>query len=107
MANESTQARWNGQIIASSDTCLQVEGNAYFPPESVDMRFLKPSAHESMCPWKGTAGYYDVVVDGQTNVNAAWVYAAPKQAAAPIANYIAFWKGVEVKGVDLAKPMAR
>jgi uncharacterized protein (DUF427 family) len=103
----TTEAFWKGQKIAATDEAISVEGNAYFPPESVDMRFLQPSAHTSVCPWKGTAGYYDVIVDGESNQNAAWVYAAPKQAAAPIANYIAFWKGVEVKGGDQAKPMAR
>jgi uncharacterized protein (DUF427 family) len=103
----TTEAFWKGQKIASTDSAIAVEGNAYFPPEAVDMRFLKPSARTSVCPWKGTAGYYDVVVNGETNADAAWVYAAPKQAAAPIANYIAFWKGVEVKGDGEAKPMAR
>jgi uncharacterized protein (DUF427 family) len=107
MSIQKTEAFWKGQKIAESGDCIAVEGNAYFPPEAVDMRFLKPSALTSICPWKGTAGYYDIVVDGDTNANAAWVYAQPKPAAAPIANYIAFWKGVEVKGVDLAKPMAR
>jgi uncharacterized protein (DUF427 family) len=102
-----TQATWNGQVIAASDDCIAVEGNAYFPPESVDMRFLKPSSHTSVCGWKGTAGYYDVAVGGDTNTNAAWVYSAPKDAAAPIAGYIAFWKGVTVDGASLAKPMAR
>jgi uncharacterized protein (DUF427 family) len=104
---QQTEAFWKGEKIAASDQCIAVEGNAYFPPQAVDMRFLKPSALTSVCPWKGTAGYYDVIVDGQTNANAAWVYAEPKPGAAPIANYIAFWKGVEVKGADLAKPMAR
>jgi uncharacterized protein (DUF427 family) len=102
-----TQATFKGHVIAASDDCIAVEGNAYFPPESVDMRFLKPSAHTSVCPWKGTAGYYDVIVDGDTNNNAAWVYSAPKDAAAPIAGYIAFWKGVTVDSASLAKPMAR
>jgi uncharacterized protein (DUF427 family) len=107
MQHSSTQAFWNGQLIASSAKCVQVDGNAYFPPEDVDMRYLTPSAHTSVCGWKGTAGYYDIAVNGEKNANAAWVYASPKQAALPIAHYIAFWKGVEVKGADLAKPMAR
>ncbi len=102
-----TQATWNGHVIASSDACIAVEGNAYFPPESVDMRLLKPSSHTSVCGWKGTAGYFDIKVDGDTNSNAAWVYSTPKDQAAPIAGYLAFWKGVTVEGASLAKPMAR
>ncbi len=99
------QAFWNGQVIASSDACVLVEGNTYFPADSVDMRFFKPSVHTTVCAWKGTANYMDIVVEGQVNANAAWVYRDPKAAASPIANYVAFWKGVEVKGADLAKPM--
>jgi uncharacterized protein (DUF427 family) len=94
----TTQAFWNGQLIAASDACVSVEGNAYFPPESLEMRYFKASDHTSMCPWKGTANYFDVVVGGKTNANAAWIYKAPKEAAANIAGRVAFWKGVEVKG---------
>jgi uncharacterized protein (DUF427 family) len=100
-----TEAFWNGTRIASSNACITVEGTAYFPPDALDMAHFKPSNHTSVCSWKGTANYYDVVVNGQSNANAAWVYRAPKAAAQPIANYVAFWKGVEVKGADLAKPM--
>jgi uncharacterized protein (DUF427 family) len=100
-----TQASWNGEVIAASDACIIVEGNAYFPPDSVDMRFLKPSAHTTVCGWKGTAGYFDIVVRGDSNTNAAWVYAAPKAAAAPVAGYLAFWKGVDVTGMQFAKAM--
>ena len=98
-----TTATWNGQIIAASDDCLSVEGNAYFPPESLSKEFFKSNDHRSVCPWKGDATYFDVVVDGKTNANAAWVYNAPKAAAAPIKGYIAFWKGVDVKGAEFAK----
>jgi uncharacterized protein (DUF427 family) len=100
-----TQASWNGEVIAASDMCILVEGNTYFPPDSVDMRFFKPSAHTSVCGWKGTAGYFDVVVHGDTNSNAAWVYDAPKAAAAPLARDLAFWKGVDVTGLQFAKAM--
>lgn len=107
MLMTQTQASWNGHVIAVSDKCLSVEGNAYFPPDALDMTFLKPSKHTSVCSWKGTASYYDVVVDDQTNANAAWVYNDPKTAAAPIAGYVAFWKGVDIAGSEMAKPMAR
>ena len=98
-----TIATWNGQIIAASDNCLSVEGNAYFPPSSLKHEFFKGSAHTSVCPWKGSASYFDVVVDGKTNASAAWVYNEPKSAAAAITGYVAFWKGVEVKGAEFAK----
>ena len=101
-----TEARWNGKVIAASDNCIAVEGNAYFPPQDITQEFFKSSAHTSMCPWKGDCNYFDVVVDGKTNANAAWVYNAPKAAAAPIKGYLAFWKGVEVKGGEHAKAMA-
>ena len=102
-----TIASWNGQIIAASDNCVAVEGNAYFPPEALDMEFFKQNENSSMCPWKGTANYMDVVIDGKTNASAAWIYRDPKSAAAPIKGYVAFWKGVEVKGAEAAIPMAR
>jgi uncharacterized protein (DUF427 family) len=103
----TTEAYWNKQRIAASADCILVEGNAYFPPDSVDMAFLLASALTSVCGWKGTAGYFDVVVDGVANANAAWVYDAPLAAAERIAGYIAFWKGVEVRGANEAKPMPR
>jgi uncharacterized protein (DUF427 family) len=102
-----TKAVWNGKTLAESDDCVAVEGNAYFPPSALNVALLKPSSHTSICPWKGTAHYFDVVVDGKTNANAAWVYNQPKDAAAPIAGYVAFWKGVEVTGADQAVPMKR
>jgi uncharacterized protein (DUF427 family) len=102
-----TQAYWNGQLIAESDACIAVEGTAYFPPDALKREFFKDATHTSVCSWKGTAHYFDVVVNGQTNANAAWIYRDPKDAAKPIAGYVAFWKGVEVKGADAAKPMGK
>lgn len=91
------QAVWNGEIIADSEDTTVVEGNHYFPPDSVDGRYLRDSDHTSVCPWKGTARYRDVVVDGQVNDNAAWCYPEPSEAAAQIEGRIAFWHGVEVR----------
>jgi uncharacterized protein (DUF427 family) len=92
-----TTATWNGQIIAASDACIAFDNNTYFPPGAVKKEFFQTSPHTSICPWKGTANYMDVVVDGKTNANAMWVYHDPKSAAADIKGYVAFWKGVEVK----------
>ena len=91
------KAIWNGQIIAESDKTKNVEGNAYFPPDSVHKEFLKSSDTQTVCHWKGTASYYDVAVDGQVNKDAAWYYPDPSDKAAPIKNYIAFWRGVKVE----------
>jgi uncharacterized protein (DUF427 family) len=90
------QARWNGAVIASSDDIVTVEGNAYFPPDALEADCFRPSGHRSVCGWKGEAHYYDVVVDGQVNANAAWYYPDPKPAAAEIKGRVAFWKGVQV-----------
>ncbi len=92
-----TRAIWNGVILAQSDDTVVVEGNHYFPPESIDRQFFKPSDHTSVCPWKGEAGYYHVEADGVTNADAAWYYGDPKPAAAEIKGRIAFWKGVKVE----------
>jgi uncharacterized protein (DUF427 family) len=89
-------ASWNGTVIAQSDDTVVVEGNHYFPREAVRDEVLVDSSHTSVCPWKGTASYYSLVVDGQTNENAAWYYRQPKDAAAEIRDRVAFWKGVEV-----------
>lgn len=89
-------ATWNGTVIAQSDDTVVVEGNHYFPIEAVTPGVLLDSAHTSVCPWKGTASYYSVDVDGRRNENAAWYYPAPKDAAAQIAGRVAFWKGVTV-----------
>jgi uncharacterized protein (DUF427 family) len=89
-------ARWNGTVIAESDKTVVLEGNHYFPPGSVRTQYLKSSDTTSRCPWKGVANYYSLLVDGETNEDAAWVYAAPSDAADAIKGHIAFWKGVEV-----------
>ena len=89
-------AVWNGITIAQSDNTVVVEGNHYFPRESVNAEFLTDSAATSTCPWKGTAHYHNVVVDGTENVGAAWYYPDPKAAAAQIRDRVAFWKGVKV-----------
>ena len=90
------KAKWNDQILAESDATVVVEGNHYFPSESLNRHFLEPSDHTSNCPWKGIASYYHVVVDGQRNEDAAWCYPEPKEEASNIRDSVAFWKGVEV-----------
>ena len=91
-----TKAVWNGVTIAESDDTLVVEGNHYFPRDSVHAGVLKDSATTTNCPWKGTAHYHSLSVDGAENPNAAWYYPDPKPKAAEIRDRIAFWKGVEV-----------
>jgi uncharacterized protein (DUF427 family) len=91
-----TTASWNGVTIAESDDIVTVEGNAYFPLESVHEELLRPSETHSFCPWKGTASYYDLEVDGATNRDAVWFYPEPKDAAKEITGRVAFWKGVSV-----------
>lgn len=90
------KAVWKGATLAESDDTQTVEGNHYFPPESLHREHLRDSETHSVCGWKGTASYYDVVVDGQSNNDAAWFYPDPKPEAARIKNHVAFWKGVEV-----------
>lgn len=90
------KAIWHGAVIAESGRTQVVDGYTYFPRESVDAARLEPSRHTSVCGWKGTANYFDVVVDGERNAQAAWVYSAPKDAARHIAGWIGFWRGVEV-----------
>jgi uncharacterized protein (DUF427 family) len=90
-------ASWNGAVIAASDACETVEGNQYFPPDAVNAAYLRPSDTRTVCPWKGTAHYYDVVVDGAVNRDAAWYYPETTPAAARIRGYIAFWRGVRVE----------
>jgi uncharacterized protein (DUF427 family) len=90
------KAVWKGKVIAESDKCEEVEGNYYFPPDSVKKEFLKESDAKSTCPWKGEASYYDIEVDGEVNEGAAWYYPEPKDAAKNIKGYVAFWNGVEV-----------
>ncbi len=91
------KAVWHGTVIAESDKTEVVEGNQYFPPSSMKTEYFKPSATTSVCPWKGTAAYYTLEVDGQKNPDAAWYYPQPKEKAKNIEGYVAFWKGVEVK----------
>ncbi|NND59185.1 MAG: DUF427 domain-containing protein [Gammaproteobacteria bacterium] len=90
------KATWNGAVLAHSDDTIVVEGNHYFPAESLNREHFKDSAYHTTCPWKGTASYYDVVVDGNTNPAAAWYYPNPKDAAKNICCRVAFWRGVEV-----------
>lgn len=91
-----TTARWNGAVIAQSDDTVVVEGNHYFPADSVDATLFEDSDTHTHCPWKGDASYKTIVVDGERNPNAAWYYSEPKSAAAEIKGRFAFWKGVEV-----------
>lgn len=90
------KAIWNGQVIADSDQTVLLEGNHYFPAESVRQEFLLPSDTHTTCPWKGIASYYHIKVGDQINRDAAWYYPEPKEAAKQIKGYIAFWKGVQV-----------
>ncbi len=91
------RAIWNGVVIAESEATVVVEGNHYFPLQAVKGEYLRESDHHTVCGWKGTASYYDVVVDGATNKDAAWYYPQPKDAAQQIAGYVAFWRGVRVE----------
>lgn len=90
------KAIWNETVIAESGDTIVVEGNHYFPPESIKKGFFEESGTHTRCPWKGVAGYHDVVVNGDAKKDAAWYYPEPKEAAGPIKNYVAFWKGVKV-----------
>jgi len=90
------KAIWQGTVIAESDDCVVVEGNQYFPAASVRREHLKASDTHTVCSWKGTASYYDVVVGDAVNRDAAWTYPDPKPDAAQIRDHIAFWRGVEV-----------
>ncbi len=90
------KALWNNTILAESDDTAVVEGNHYFPPESVKTDYLQASETHTTCPWKGQADYYNIVVNGEINPDAAWFYPAPKTAAENIRGRIAFWRGVQV-----------
>ncbi|MHB1518160.1 MAG: DUF427 domain-containing protein [Acidimicrobiales bacterium] len=94
------RATWNGTVLAESDDTVVVEGNHYFPPADVHQQYFEESGTTSVCPWKGTASYRSVVVDGSRNDDAAWYYPHPKDAAAEITDRVAFWKGVTVEAVD-------
>lgn len=96
MANTVHQAKWNGEVVAESDQCVKVEGNYYFPPDSIKKDYFRPTSTTSHCGWKGEASYYTLVVNGQENKDAAWFYGEPKDAAREIKDYVAFWRGVKV-----------
>jgi uncharacterized protein (DUF427 family) len=91
------KALWNDTVIAESTVFETVENNIYFPPDAIRKENFHPSETHTVCGWKGTASYYDVVVDGQVNKDAAWYYPDPKPAAKNIKGHIAFWKGVKVE----------
>ena len=91
------KAKWHGKVLAESPVFEIVEGNVYFPPDTIDKQFFKNSATTSQCHWKGTAHYFTVAVDGAENKDAAWYYPEPLPAASQIQNFVAFWKGVEVE----------
>ncbi|NEQ33971.1 MAG: DUF427 domain-containing protein [Leptolyngbya sp. SIO4C5] len=91
------KATWNGAVLAESDNCEVVEGNQYFPPDSINQEYFKPSDKHTTCPWKGQASYYTIEVDGETNQDAAWYYPTAKDAAKNIEGYVAFWRGVKVE----------
>jgi uncharacterized protein (DUF427 family) len=91
------KAIWNGTVLAESDRCRLVENNYYFPPEAIRREYFEESDTRTVCPWKGTASYYDLVVDGRRNKDAAWYYPEPKTAAENIRDHVAFWRGVEVQ----------
>ncbi len=90
------KAIWNDTVIAESDDTVVVEGNHYFPPGAVNKALLKDSSKTTACPWKGTANYFTLSIDGTENTDAAWYYAEPKDAAKQIAGRVAFWRGVQV-----------
>ena len=90
------KAMWKGEILADSNNTVVVEGNHYFPKDSVNCSFFRESSKTSVCPWKGTASYYSVTVDGEENTDAAWAYPTPKDKAVEIKDHLAFWKGVTV-----------
>jgi len=92
------RATWNGVVVAESPKTVVVEGNHYFPPDAIRKEYFQPSATHTECGWKGTASYYSLSVNGQTNPDAAWYYPTPKDAAKEIAGHIAFWKGVKIEG---------
>jgi uncharacterized protein (DUF427 family) len=94
--DEHVRATWKGEVIADSDKTILVEGNYYFPPDSVKRDLLSDSSQHSHCPWKGDASYYDVTVSGESNARSAWYYPEPYEAAVDIKDYVAFWNGVEV-----------
>jgi len=93
---ETMKAVWNDKILAESDKTIIVEGNQYFPPESIKVKFFKKTNTKTTCSWKGIASYYSIVVNDKTNEDSAWYYPEPTESAKKIKNYIAFWKGVKI-----------
>ncbi|PYS73678.1 MAG: hypothetical protein DMF69_04195 [Acidobacteria bacterium] len=91
------KATWNAAVLAESNETVVVEGNHYFPPDSVDKQYFKSSDTHTVCPWKGEASYYNLEVDGETNKDAAWYYPETKPEANNIRGYVAFWRGVKVE----------
>ena len=91
------KAIWNGEVLAESNQCVVVEGNQYFPPDSINKQYFKESSTHTTCPWKGVASYYTIEVEGKENKDAAWYYPTTKDAAKNIEGYIAFWRGVKVE----------
>ena len=91
------KAIWNGVVLAESNQTEMVEGNHYFPPNSINREYFKASSHQTTCPWKGIASYYTIQVNGKKNENAAWTYPTPKDAASNIKDHVAFWRGVQVE----------
>jgi uncharacterized protein (DUF427 family) len=91
------RATWNGATIAESDDTIVIEGNHYFPRDAIRQEYFQPSNTHTICPWKGEASYFNVVVNGETNKDAAWYYPDPKPAAQEIKEYVAFWRGVKVE----------
>ena len=91
------RAIWNDAVLAESDKTIVVEGNHYFPPDSINKEYFEPSSTHTICSWKGTASYYNIEVNGAVNKDAAWYYPTPLDAARQIAGYVAFWKGVKVE----------
>lgn len=92
------KATWKGKLLAESNDTVVIENNHYFPPSSIIKKYFVESKTTTICPWKGTASYFSVIVNNETNEDAAWYYPAPKEAAAEIKNYIAFWKGIDITG---------
>ncbi len=91
------KAIWENTVIAESNLTIEVEGYQYFPPDAIKSEYFSPSAKHTECPWKGTASYHNVKVNGKTNADSAWFYPNPKPQARQIQNYVAFWKGVKVE----------
>jgi uncharacterized protein (DUF427 family) len=91
------KAIWEGTVLAESNKTIEIEDNQYFPPDSIKKEYFRPSETHTICPWKGTASYYHVDVNGKSNPDAAWFYPEPKPEAKKIKGYVAFWRGVKVE----------